>query len=98
MSPPDNPRDRCLEEIQRLHRQIQECAHCEVLRQHIVRLYEIMPPAPMIVGNQKWEYIGPWPHTESREDLLKRAECLHLKIEGCGHCASLRGQMVRLLI
>jgi hypothetical protein len=101
------PRDRCLEEIQRLRREILGCFRCARLREQIVDLVAIMPPEPIIVGNQKWEYVGPWPPfpiphwpaqwmAVTREHLYEEVRRIEVKIQECGHCGALAGQMHRL--
>lgn len=54
--------NRAKEEIARLHREIQNCAHCEALRGQMVRLSYCIPPDPVQDRRDRmmqWVYTGP---------------------------------------
>lgn len=51
---------RILGEIERLRREVANCAHCEALREQIIRLHNLLPPDLVKADGTVYQYIGPW--------------------------------------
>ena len=67
----EESRRRILEEVQRLHREILNCAHCQALKDQIGSLYAIMPPKPVEANGHLYEYIGPWLASADIDERLR---------------------------
>lgn len=69
---------RIFEEVERLKREIINCAHCKALRDQICNLYAIMPPQPQEIGGKHYEYVGPW---LTPDDIKQRLRQLGMEQE-----------------
>lgn len=56
---------RIKEELQRLHAEVANCAHCEALRGQMARLSVLLPPAPVRRSDGLWYVFNPPPEYEA---------------------------------
>lgn len=71
----EDTKRRALQEIERLRREVINCAHCASLRAQMARLLDCIPPEPIKDKFQRlWEYIGPVRELPEHVKNVKKGE------------------------
>jgi DNA-binding LacI/PurR family transcriptional regulator len=76
----DETRRRIMEEIQRLHYGVAECAHCRAMKEQIGRLVSLLPPDPIDANGFRYIFTPP----KEYEELVERRLAELLRGPGLG--------------